>query len=94
MRKVYRLQLQGELSAKAQTKRVYTGVFQGVSVILRNEGLRGLMAGLGAAVCYPHHVTPGPIRARSINCKRNVLIMDLQTVLLPSYAQRLPSRFL
>ncbi|KAL0639568.1 Mitochondrial oxaloacetate carrier protein [Maublancomyces gigas] len=45
-----RLQLQGELSAN--TKRVYTGVFQGVSVILRNEGLKGLMAGLGAAYCY------------------------------------------
>ncbi|KAI5840208.1 mitochondrial carrier domain-containing protein [Morchella snyderi] len=47
-----RLQLQGELSAKSQTKRVYTGVFQGVAVILRNEGIRGLMAGLGAAYCY------------------------------------------
>ncbi|PUU78994.1 mitochondrial carrier domain-containing protein [Tuber borchii] len=47
-----RLQLQGELSAKSQTKRVYTGVFQGVRVILANEGLRGLMAGLGAAYCY------------------------------------------
>ncbi|CAZ83836.1 unnamed protein product [Tuber melanosporum] len=47
-----RLQLQGELSAKSQTKRVYTGVFQGVRVILVNEGPRGLMAGLGAAYCY------------------------------------------
>ncbi|KAL7271156.1 Mitochondrial oxaloacetate carrier protein [Rhizina undulata] len=47
-----RLQLQGELSAKSQTKRLYTGVFQGVTVILKNEGLRGLLAGLGAAYCY------------------------------------------
>ncbi|KAI5781436.1 mitochondrial carrier domain-containing protein [Geopyxis carbonaria] len=47
-----RLQLQGELSAKSQTKRVYTGIFQGVTVILRNEGLRGLLAGLGTAYCY------------------------------------------
>lgn len=55
--KAYRLQLQGELSAKSQTKRVYTGVFQGVAVILRNEGIRGLMAGLGAAV-YPPTFNP------------------------------------
>lgn len=47
-----RLQLQGELSSKAATKRVYTGIFQGVTVIIRNEGLRGLMAGLGSAYCY------------------------------------------
>lgn len=44
--------MQGELSSKAATNRVYTGIFQGVSVILRNEGLRGLMAGLGTAYCY------------------------------------------
>jgi solute carrier family 25 protein 34/35 len=47
-----RLQLQGELASKAATKRVYTGIFQGVTVILRNEGLRGLLAGLGTAYCY------------------------------------------
>ncbi|KAF8534547.1 mitochondrial carrier domain-containing protein [Trichophaea hybrida] len=47
-----RLQLQGELSSAAATKRVYTGIFQGVTVILRNEGLRGLLAGLGTAYCY------------------------------------------
>ncbi|KAF8451867.1 mitochondrial carrier domain-containing protein [Terfezia claveryi] len=47
-----RLQLQGELAAKSETKRLYTGVFQGVRVIVANEGLRGLFAGLGAAYCY------------------------------------------
>jgi len=57
---VARLQLQGELSAKSQTKRVYTGVFQGVRVILKNEGPRGLMAGLGSAVNipFPPHISP------------------------------------
>jgi solute carrier family 25 protein 34/35 len=44
--------LQGELASKQATKRVYTGIFQGVSVILRNEGLRGLLAGLQTAYCY------------------------------------------
>src|SRR5690606_33853378 len=36
---------------KGQTQRLYTGVFQGVRVILQKEGLRGLLAGLGTAVC-------------------------------------------
>jgi solute carrier family 25 protein 34/35 len=31
---------------------MYTGIFQGVTVILRNEGFRGLLAGLGTAYCY------------------------------------------
>ncbi|TGZ78525.1 mitochondrial carrier [Ascodesmis nigricans] len=47
-----RLQLQGELASRGQTKRVYTGIFQGVSVIVRNEGLKGLLAGLTTAYCY------------------------------------------
>ncbi|KAI5811097.1 mitochondrial carrier domain-containing protein [Peziza echinospora] len=47
-----RLQLQGELAAKSETKRLYTGVFQGVRVIVVNEGVRGILAGLGAAYCY------------------------------------------
>ncbi|CCX30923.1 mitochondrial carrier domain-containing protein [Pyronema domesticum] len=47
-----RLQLQGELSSKAVAPRMYTGIFQGVTVIVKNEGLRGLLAGLGTAYCY------------------------------------------
>ncbi|RPA85780.1 mitochondrial carrier [Ascobolus immersus RN42] len=47
-----RLQLQGELAAKGQTQKLYTGVFQGVRVIVQKEGLRGLLAGLGTAYCY------------------------------------------
>ena len=44
------LQLQGELRAKQDTPKLYKGVFHGVSVILRNEGPRGLYRGIGAAV--------------------------------------------
>ncbi|KAH0553102.1 hypothetical protein GP486_006708 [Trichoglossum hirsutum] len=45
-----RLQLQGELQKKADTQRLYKGVFHGVRVILKNEGLKGLLRGLGCAV--------------------------------------------
>ncbi|CAF9904148.1 MAG: Mitochondrial oxaloacetate carrier protein [Heterodermia speciosa] len=46
------LQLQGELQAKHDAPRLYRGVFHGVSVILKNEGLRGLYRGIGAAYVY------------------------------------------
>lgn len=57
-----RLQLQGELAAQSQTKRVYTGVFQGVRVIYAKEGLRGLFAGLGTAVIGPSLPSLQPFR--------------------------------
>lgn len=47
-----RLQLQGELQSKKDAPRLYKGVFHGVSVILRNEGPRGLFRGIGGAVCF------------------------------------------
>jgi hypothetical protein len=37
-----RLQLQGELAAKGQVKKVYTGVFQALRIIAVNEGIRGM----------------------------------------------------
>ena len=36
-----RLQLQGELAAKGQVKRIYTGIFQALKVIAINEGIKG-----------------------------------------------------
>ena len=47
-----RLQLQGELASKTQVKRVYTGVFQALGVIAKNEGIRGLQRGLLTAYSY------------------------------------------
>ncbi|KAI9777842.1 MAG: Mitochondrial oxaloacetate carrier protein [Geoglossum umbratile] len=47
-----RLQLQGELQSKAETQRLYRGVLHGVGVILKNEGLKGLLRGLGSAYIY------------------------------------------
>ncbi|KAH7552051.1 hypothetical protein BM1_08913 [Bipolaris maydis] len=47
-----RLQLQGELKAKSDAPRLYRGVFHGVGVILKNEGPRGLLRGLGCAYIY------------------------------------------
>ncbi|EGD96591.1 mitochondrial oxaloacetate transporter [Trichophyton tonsurans CBS 112818] len=47
-----RLQLQGELQAKNNVARQYKGVFHGITVILRNEGPRGLLRGLDAAYTY------------------------------------------
>lgn len=47
-----RLQLQGELQKRAATQRQYTGTLQGLSVILRNEGIAGVQKGLAAAVAY------------------------------------------
>lgn len=45
-----RLQLQGELQSNLEAVKVYKGVFHGVNVILKNEGLRGLYRGVGSAV--------------------------------------------
>ncbi|KAF2453216.1 mitochondrial carrier domain-containing protein [Lineolata rhizophorae] len=47
-----RLQLQGELQSRKEAVRLYRGVFHGVGVILKNEGLRGLMRGLSCAYIY------------------------------------------
>jgi solute carrier family 25, member 34/35 len=47
-----RLQLQGELQAKDAVIRKYKGVFHGVNVIIRNEGLNGLFRGIGSAYIY------------------------------------------
>ena len=47
-----RLQLQGELQAKDVAERKYRGVFHGVRVITRNEGVRGIYRGLGCAYIY------------------------------------------
>lgn len=46
------MQLQGELQAKGHQPHFYRGPFHGVSVILRNEGLRGIYRGLGTAYIY------------------------------------------
>ena len=62
IREFFRLQLQGELQSKKDAPRLYKGVFHGVSVILKNEGAKGLFRGIGAAVYYP--IAPLPnIRA-------------------------------
>ncbi|KAL6947219.1 Mitochondrial oxaloacetate carrier protein [Hanseniaspora vineae] len=45
-----RMQLQGELSATNQ--RIYTNPFQALSVIYKNEGIRGLQKGLSCAYIY------------------------------------------
>ncbi|TVY46466.1 Mitochondrial oxaloacetate transport protein [Lachnellula occidentalis] len=47
-----RMQLQGELQEKGLQPRMYKGPFHGVSVIVRNEGVRGLYRGIGAAYIY------------------------------------------
>ncbi|EXJ84471.1 solute carrier family 25, member 46 [Capronia epimyces CBS 606.96] len=47
-----RLQLQGELQAKEVAVKNYKGVFHGVGVILRNEGLKGIYRGIGSAYIY------------------------------------------
>jgi solute carrier family 25 protein 34/35 len=48
-----RLQLQGELQAKADAPRLYRGVFHGMKVVFKNEGMKGLLRGLSCAVRYP-----------------------------------------
>lgn len=47
-----RLQLQGELQAKKDAPKMYRGVFHGMSVIVKNEGLKGLLRGLNCAYFY------------------------------------------
>lgn len=47
-----RMQLQGELQSKGHQPHHYRGPFHGVSVIVRNEGLRGIYRGLGCAYIY------------------------------------------
>jgi solute carrier family 25, member 34/35 len=47
-----RLQLQGELQQKAVSERKYKGVLQGYSIIVKNEGIRGLNRGIGCAYVY------------------------------------------
>lgn len=56
-----RLQLQGELASRSQVTRVYTGVFQALGKIGKNEGIRGLQKGLlcavSAEVCRVHDLS-------------------------------------
>ncbi|KAL2018926.1 hypothetical protein VTK56DRAFT_10293 [Thermocarpiscus australiensis] len=47
-----RMQLQGELQDKGHQPHHYRGPIHGVSVIVRNEGLRGVYRGLGCAYIY------------------------------------------
>ncbi|KAG8165911.1 hypothetical protein KVR01_004463 [Diaporthe batatas] len=47
-----RMQLQGELQDKGHQPHHYRGPIHGVSVIVRNEGLRGIYRGLGTAYTY------------------------------------------
>lgn len=46
------MQLQGELQDKGHQPQKYRGPFQGVSVIVRNEGIRGIYRGIGSAYIY------------------------------------------
>lgn len=47
-----RMQLQGELQKQGHQPQHYRGPFHGVSVIVRNEGVRGIYRGLGSAYVY------------------------------------------
>lgn len=44
------MQLQGELHARGEVKKVYTGLFQGLRTIAKSEGLASCQRGLVAAV--------------------------------------------
>lgn len=46
------MQLQGELQDKSHQPKLYKGPFSGVSVIVRNEGIKGVYRGIGAAYIY------------------------------------------
>ena len=46
------MQLQGELQVKSSSPHHYKGPIHGVSVIVRNEGLKGLYRGIGTAYVY------------------------------------------
>ncbi|KAI1431219.1 mitochondrial carrier [Xylaria sp. CBS 124048] len=47
-----RMQLQGELQSKGHQPHHYKGPLHGVSVIVKNEGVRGIYRGLGCAYIY------------------------------------------
>lgn len=47
-----RMQLQGELQVKGNQLHHYRGPVHGVSVILRNEGVRAIYCGIGCAYIY------------------------------------------
>lgn len=47
-----RMQLQGELQHKGTQTKHYRNPIQGVAVIVRNEGLRGIYRGIGCAYIY------------------------------------------
>lgn len=47
-----RLQLQGELQAADIAVKKYKGVLHGVSVVAKNEGIKGLYRGIGCAYIY------------------------------------------
>ncbi|KAM0270246.1 hypothetical protein ACHAQH_009503 [Verticillium albo-atrum] len=47
-----RMQLQGELQDKGHQPHKYRGPLQGVSVIVRNEGVNGIYRGIGSAYIY------------------------------------------
>ncbi|KAH7127689.1 mitochondrial carrier domain-containing protein [Dactylonectria macrodidyma] len=47
-----RMQLQGELQTKGHQPHHYKGPIHGVSVIVRNEGIRAIYRGLGTAYVY------------------------------------------
>lgn len=46
------MQLQGELQTKGHQPHHYRGPFHGVSVIVRNEGVKGIYRGIGCAYIY------------------------------------------
>lgn len=46
------MQLQGELQSKGHQPHHYRGPFHGVSVIVKNEGLRGIYRGISCAYVY------------------------------------------
>lgn len=47
-----RMQLQGELQTKGHQPHHYRGPLHGVSIIVRNEGIRGIYRGIGCAYIY------------------------------------------
>jgi len=46
------MQLQGELQDSKHQQRVYKGPVQGLRIIIRNEGLKGIYSGLGPGSMY------------------------------------------
>ena len=64
-----RLQLQGEL-ARHGTPKPYTNTFAAIPIILKNEGIRGLQKGLGAA--YIYQILMNGIRLGSYEPLKNI----------------------